>query len=392
MEYSLLTFDLAKAIVIGVLILGVILFLILGMYIKIWIQAFTSRARVSFFNLIGMSLRKVPPQLIVSARISAVQAGLEDMETRDLESVFLVRRDPSDVLTCVNALIIAYKANLDISFVELQAHHFAGGNVETLVKAMVASHRAKIPLTLDVARAIDLAGRDILEAVQTTVKPKIIDCPDPRSASSGGVAMLDAVAKDGIRLLVKARVTVRSNIAQLVRGATEETIIARVGQGIVSAIGSSNTYKDVLENPDRISRKVLESGLDAQTAFEIVSIDIADVSVASVGNVANVGAFLETERAEADKRLRQAEAEGRRAMAVAREQEMKALVQENQAKVVLAEAEVPKAIADAFRSGNLGIMDYYRMKNISADTSMRDSISKSTRPEKPGSSSGAGQS
>jgi len=204
--------------------------------------------------------------------------------------------------------------------------------------------------------------------------------------------MLDAVAKDGIRLLVKARVTVRSNIAQLVRGATEETIIARVGQGIVSAIGSSNTYKDVLENPDRISRKVLESGLDAQTAFEIVSIDIADVSVASVGNVANVGAFLETERAEADKRLRQAEAEGRRAMAVAREQEMKALVQENQAKVVLAEAEVPKAIADAFRSGNLGIMDYYRMKNISADTSMRDSISKSTRPEKPGSSSGAGQS
>jgi len=193
--------------------------------------------------------------------------------------------------------------------------------------------------------------------------------------------MLDAVAKDGIRLLVRARVTVRSNIDQLVRGATDETIIARVGQGIVSAIGSSNTYKDVLENPDRISRKVLESGLDAQTAYEIVSIDIADVSVASAGDVANVGALLETDRAEADKKMRQAEAEGRAAMARAREQEMRALVQENQAKVVLAEAEVPRAIADSFRSGNLGIMDYYRMKNIAADTAMRDSIGRGNQPK-----------
>jgi uncharacterized protein YqfA (UPF0365 family) len=198
--------------------------------------------------------------------------------------------------------------------------------------------------------------------------------------------MLDAVAKDGIRLLVKARVTVRSNIAQLVRGATEDTIIARVGQGIVSAIGSSATYKDVLENPDRISHKVLDSGLDAQTAFEIVSIDIADVSVAGVGGkgeeeVSNVGAKLETERAEADKRMRQAEAEGRRAMAVAREQEMTALVQENRAKVVLAEAEVPLAMADAFKKGNLGVMDYYRMKNIMADTSMRDSIGSPKKKE-----------
>jgi uncharacterized protein YqfA (UPF0365 family) len=275
----------------------------------------------------------------------------------------------------VDALIIAFKANLEISFADLQAHLFAGGDVEKVVKAMVAAHRAKIMLTFDVARAIDLAGRDILDAVQTTVHPKIIDCPlqDP------GPAFLDGVAKDGIRLLVKARVTVRSNIAQLVRGATEETIIARVGQGIVSAIGSSASYKDVLENPGLISRKVLESGLDAQTAFEIVSIDIADVSVAGVGGkggaeIANVGAKLETERAEADKRLRQAEAEGRRAMAVAREQEMRAMVVENEAKV-------PLAMAEAFLHGNLGIMDYYRMKNIGADTDMRESIAKPKKSE-----------
>jgi len=358
------------AIVIGVIVF--VFLVIIGRFIKIWIQALFSGARVSFFDLIGMWLRKVSPQLIVSARISAVQAGLTDLPTQELESVFLVRRDPSDVLTCVNGLIIAYKANLDITFADLQAHHFAGGHVIELVQAMIASHRAKIPLTFDVARAIDLAGRDILDAVHTTVKPKIIDCPMQVS----GTTMLDAVARDGIRLLVKARVTVRSNIAQLVRGATEETIIARVGQGIVSAIGSSPTYKDVLENPDRISQKVLSSGLDAQTAFEIVSIDIADVSVASVSDVANVGAQLETERAEADMQMRRAEAEGRAAMARAREQEMTALVQENRAKVVLAEAEVPKAMADAFRSGNLGIMDYYRMKNISADTSMRESIAR----------------
>jgi uncharacterized protein YqfA (UPF0365 family) len=284
-----------------------------------------------------------------------------------------------DVMTCVNALIIARKADLPITFAQLQAHHFAGGYVIDVVQSMIAANRAKIPLSFDVTRAIDLAGRDILRAVETTVTPKIIDCP------LGGSTMLDAVAKDGIRLLVRARVTVRSNINQLVRGATDETIIARVGQGIVSAIGSAETYKDVLENPDRISRKVLDSGLDAQTAFEIVSIDIADVSVAGVSTkdleVANVGAKLETERAEADKRMRQAEAEGRRAMAVAREQEMTALVQENRAKVVLAEAEVPLAIAEAFKKGNLGIMDYYRLKNISADTSMRQSIAKPEKKE-----------
>ncbi len=373
MQNMLAAFDPAWIIygVVGIILL--VFLIIIFTYFRIYIQAFTSGARVSLFGLIGMTLRKVSAQLIVNARISGVQAGI-DLTTTELESVYLVRRDPTDVYTCVNALIISHKANLPITFVDLQAHHFAGGNVVNLVQAMIAAQRAQIALSFDVARAIDLAGRDIFEAVQTTVKPKIIDCPSQSTGS--GVSMLDAVAKDGIRLLIKARVTVRSNISQLVRGATEETIIARVGQGIVSAIGSANTYKDVLENPDHISKKVLSSGLDAQTAYEIVSIDIADVSVASVKDVANVGALLETERAEADKQLRQAEAEGRRAMAVAKEQEMRALVQENQAKVVLAEAEVPRAMAEAFRSGNMGIMDYYRMKNIKADTDMRESISR----------------
>jgi len=403
-------------IIVGVLagILGLVVVLIFISFIKIWVQALFSGARVSIFDLIGMSLRGVPREEIVRARIAAVQAGIAELDTQQLESVWLVgknrfpRKDrpdreattqplerwmeekferekrfwssyQGDVMTCVNALIIARKADLPVTFAQLQAHHFAGGYVIDVVQSIIAANRAKISLTFDVARAIDLAGRDILRAVETTVTPKIIDCPLDKTS------MLDAVAKDGIRLLVRARVTVRSNINQLVRGATDETIIARVGQGIVSAIGSAETYKDVLEHPDRISRKVLESGLDAQTAFEIVSIDIADVSVAGVSTkdieVANVGAKLETERAEADKRMRQAEAEGRRAMAVAREQEMTALVQENRAKVVLAEAEVPLAIADAFKKGNLGIMDYYRLKNINADTEMRDSIAKPKKQE-----------
>lgn len=397
-------------IVVGAIagIFGLVVVLIFISFIKIWVRAFFSGAKVSIFDLIGMSLRSVPREEIVRAKIAAVQAGIADLDTRQLESVWLVGKNrfprkshpegegqqtreqwqqerveqekrfwssyQGDVMTCINALIIAHKADLPVTFAQLQAHHFAGGYVMDVVHSMVAAQRAKIPLTFDVARAIDLAGRDILRAVETTVAPKIIDCPLDKSS------MLDAVAKDGIRMLVRARVTVRSNINQLVRGATDETIIARVGQGIVSAIGSAETYKSVLEHPDRISRKVLESGLDAQTAFEIVSIDIADVSVAGVSSkeieVANVGAKLETERAEADKRMRQAEAEGRRAMAVAREQEMKALVVENEAKVKENEAKVPLAMAEAFLKGNLGIMDYYRMKNISADTSMRDSISK----------------
>ncbi len=400
------------AIMAGVIV--IVFFIVFLSFIKTWIKAFFSGAHVGFFDLIGMALRGVPREEIVRAKIAVVQSGITDLDTPQLESVWLVARNrfprkdrpdrdattpvlerwmeernerekrfwtsyQGDVMTCVNALIIARKAELPVTFAQLQAHHFAGGYVIDVVQSMIAANRAKIPLSFDVARAIDLAGRDILRAVETTVTPKIIDCPLDKSS------LLDAVAKDGIRMLVRARVTVRSNINQLVRGATDETIIARVGQGIVSAIGSAETYKDVLEHPDRISRKVLDSGLDAQTAYEIVSIDIADVSVAGVSTkdleVANVGAKLETERAEADKRMRQAEAEGRRAMAVAREQEMTALVQENRAKVVLAEAEVPLAMADAFKKGNLGIMDYYRMKNIMADTSMRDSISKPKKKE-----------
>ncbi len=322
-------------------IIGAIIALIFVMlffyFLKVWVRAWMSGAHVTMFNLLGMKLRGIPPTLIVDARIRAVKAGL-DVDTDSLE-----------------------------------AHYLAGGNVINVIQALIAADKATIELSFQKAAAIDLAGRDVYDAVRTSVNPKVIDCPDPTK----GTTMLDAVAKDGIRLLVKARVTVRANLQRLVGGATEDTIIARVGQGIVSAIGSSVTYKDVLENPDHISRKVLSSGLDAQTAFEIVSIDIADVSVAGVSGareVANVGALLETERAEADKRMRQAEAEGRRATAVAYEQEMKARVQEMQAKVIEAQAEVPMAIAQAFREGRLGVMDFYRMQNIMADTSMRESI------------------
>jgi len=329
-------------------IIAIAILLVVGIFfcfLKLWVRAWMSGARVSIFNLLGMKLRRVPPALIVDARIRAVKAGL------------------------------------DISTDQLEAHYLAGGNVINVVQALIAADKAGIPLSFQRAAAIDLAGRDVYDAVRTSVNPKVIDCPDP----SRGIGMLDAVAKDGIRLLVKARVTVRANLERLVGGATEETIIARVGQGIVSAIGSSNTYKDVLENPDHISRKVLESGLDAQTAFEIVSIDIADVSVAGVSGareVANVGALLETERAEADKKLRQAEAEGRRAMAIAAEQEMRARVQEMQAKVIEAQSQVPLAIAEAFRKGNLGVMDFYRMQNILADTAMRESLSQSGEEKK----------
>jgi uncharacterized protein YqfA (UPF0365 family) len=306
-------------------------------FLNVWIRALMSGARVSIWALVGMKLRRVPPSLIVDARIRLVKSGM-DLTTDDLE-----------------------------------AHYLAGGDIINVVNALIAADKADIELSFQRAAAIDLAGRDVLEAVQTSVNPKVIDCPAP-GTGSGGTGMLDAVAKDGIRLLVKARVTVRANIERLVGGASEDTIIARVGQGIVSAIGSSNSYKDVLENPDKISRKVLDSGLDAQTGFEIVSIDIADISVAGVTNVANVGAQLETERAEADKKMRQAEAEGRRAMAVATEQEMVARVQEMQARVTEAKAEVPKAMAQAFRDGNLGVMDYYKMDNIQSDTTMRSSI------------------
>ncbi len=326
---------------IAVILVALVAFIILGVFfyfLKVWVRALMSGARVSVASLVGMKLRRVPPSLIVDARIRLIKAGLS------------------------------------LSTDMLEAHYLAGGNVINVVQGLISADKAGIDLGFQKAAAIDLAGRDVYESVRTSVIPKVIDCPDPTKSQ---VTMLDAVAKDGIRLLVKARVTVRTNLEQLVGGAGEDTIIARVGQGIVSAIGSSSSYKEVLENPDHISRRVLDSGLDSQTAFEIVSIDIADISVAGTGakDVANVGAMLETERAEADKKLRQAEAEGRRAMAVAREQEMRALVQEMQARVIEAQAEVPKAMAEAFRMGNMGVMDYYRLQNVQADTDMRRTIS-----------------
>ncbi len=279
-------------------------------YFNLWLRGFVTRAKIGPFNLVFMSLRKVNPQVIVDAKIMAVQAGLTDVSTQGLE-----------------------------------AHFLAGGNVRRVVQALIAAHRARIDLNWDTAAAIDLAGRNVLEAVQTSVNPKVIDCPDP---NRGGRRTLDGVARDGIQLKARARVTVRTNLAQLVGGATEETIIARVGEGIVSAIGSSDTHKEVLANPQLIARAVLAKGLDSQTAFEIVSIDIADVDVGE-----NVGARLQADQAEADMRVARAKAEERRAMAVANEQQMKALTVENRARVVLAEAEVPRAMADAFRRGSL---------------------------------------
>jgi uncharacterized protein YqfA (UPF0365 family) len=314
-------------LIIGVI--GLVFFIIILKYGLLYIQAALSGAHVGLLQLVGMSLRKVSPQTIVMARVMSVKAGIE------------------------------------VTTNKLEAHYLAKGNVIRVVTALIAANKAKIALTFEQGAAIDLAGRDVLDAVQTSVRPKVIDAPDPKK----GRETLDAVAKDGIQLKVKARVTVRTNLERLVGGATEETIIARVGEGIVSSIGSAESYKNVLENPDRISKGVLDKGLDSQTAFEIVSIDIADVDVGD-----NVGARLRVDQAEADKQMAQAEAEKRRALAVAREQEMKALDQENRAKVTLAEAEIPMAMAEAFRSGRLGIMDYYGMKNIQADTDMRKSI------------------
>jgi uncharacterized protein YqfA (UPF0365 family) len=316
--------------VVGFLILILLLLLIFFLkFINLWIQAYLSKARISLFQLVGMQLRKVNPTVIVRALISAVQAGLE-MNVRDLE-----------------------------------AHYLAGGNVMKVVTALIAANRANLDLDFRRAAAIDLAGRDVLDAVQTCVNPKVIDCPDPRA----GKTEVAAMAKNGIQVLARARVTVRTNIARLIGGATEETIIARVGEGIVSTIGSADSHKDVLENPDRISKTVLAKGLDAGTAFEILSIDIADVDVGD-----NIGARLQADQAEADKRIAQAKAEERRAMAVAAEQEKSADLMGNRAKLVLAESEVPKAIAEAFRSGQLGVFDYYRLKNIESDTRMRAQI------------------
>lgn len=304
-------------------IAGVILLYFIGSAISLWVQALVSGARVGLFNIIFMRFRKVPPRLVVNSKIMAVKAGLDVITTDDLES-----------------------------------HYLAGGDIMRVVQALIAADKANISLKFNRAAAIDLAGRNVLEAVQMSVNPKVIDTP-----------LIAAMAKDGIQLKALARVTVRANLDRLVGGAGEETVLARVGEGIVSSIGSAESHKSVLENPDNISKRVLEKGLDAGTAFEILSIDIADVDVGK-----NIGAVLATDRAEADKIIAQAKAEERRAMAFAVEQEMRARVQEMRAKVVEAEAEVPLAMAEAFRKGNLGVMDYLRMKNIQADTQMRDTI------------------
>lgn len=290
---------------------GLIFVFLFGRYFSLWLRAFGSRARIGPVALVAMSLQKINPHTIVDAKINAVQAGITDIPTNALSS-----------------------------------HYLAGGNVTRVVRALIAAHRARIELDWDTAAAIDLAGRDVLEAVRTSVDPKVIDCPDGRH----GRATLDGVAKDGIQLKARARVTVRTNLSQLIGGATEDTIIARVGEGIVSAIGSSETHKVVLANPALIAQAVLRKSLDSQTAYEIVSIDIADIDVGD-----NVGARLQADQAEADMRVARARAEQRRAEAVATEQEMQALTQENRAKVVLAESEIPKAMAESFQLGNLRV-------------------------------------
>ena len=317
------------------LLIGIIAILAVFFYFVpflLWISARVSGVRISLIQLFLMRIRKVPPQVIVRAMIEAHKAGLKTI-TRD----------------------------------ELEAHYLAGGHVERVVHALVSASKANIDLGFQMATAIDLAGRDVFEAVQMSVNPKVIDTPP-----------VTAVAKDGIQLIAKARETVRANIRQLVGGAGEDTILARVGEGIVSSIGSSESHKQVLENPDSISKLVLKKGLDSGTAFEILSIDIADIDIGK-----NIGATLQMDQAQADKNIAQAKAEERRAMAIALEQEMKAKAQEARAKVIEAEAEVPRAMAEAFRSGNLGIMDYYKKKNVEADTAMRESIAKpSSKPEK----------
>ncbi|HUT57170.1 MAG TPA: flotillin-like protein FloA [Phycisphaerae bacterium] len=329
----------AWVVLIALVLFAVLVLALVAQTFGLWLQALFAGAKVTILELIGMRMRKVDARLIVVTKIQAVRAGLT-MTTEELET-----------------------------------HYLAGGRLRNVVISLIASDRANLGLTWKTATGIDLAGRDVLDAVQTSVLPRVIDCPNP----STGRTTIDAVAKDGIQLKARARVTVRTNISQLVGGATEETIIARVGEGIVTSIGSAASYKEVLENPDGISKRVLAKGLDAGTAFEILSIDIADVDVGD-----NVGAKLQADQAEADKRRFQAEAEKRRALAMAREQEMRAMVEENRAKVVLAEALIPEAIADSFRKGNMGIMDYYRLKNIQADTSMRDSIGGQPGGKRPG--------
>ncbi len=325
--------------VVIVLVFIAVVGLVFMNYFGLWVQSQLTGANISMWDLIGMTFRKVNARSIVRSKIMATQAGLVDPE--------LTSR-------------------------ALEAHDLAGGNVQQVIRALIAAKKAKtISLTFREATAIDLAGRDVLESVQTSVYPKVIDCPPRGSAKS----TLDSVAKDGIQLMVKARVTVRANLQQLIGGATEETIIARVGEGIVTAIGSSESHKTVLANPNVISETVLKRRLDSQTAFEIVSIDIADIDVG-----ANIGARLQADQAEADTQVARAASEGKRANAAAQEQEMIAKIEESRAKVVEAEAAVPQAMAEAFRTGNLNILDYYKMRNINADTEMRTALAKGSNP------------
>ncbi|PLT30962.1 flotillin-like protein FloA [Peribacillus deserti] len=323
------TIILLIAVVAGIIVFAVLLTFV---PVMLWVSALAAGVRVSIFTLIGMRLRRVIPSRVI------------------------------------NPLIKAHKAGIDVTTNQLESHYLAGGNVDRVVNALIAAHRANIELSFERSAAIDLAGRNVLEAVQMSVNPKVIETP-----------FIAGVAMNGIEVKAKARITVRANIDRLVGGAGEETVIARVGEGIVSTIGSSDSHKKVLENPDMISQTVLSKGLDSGTAFEILSIDIADVDIGS-----NIGANLQTEQAEADKKIAQAKAEERRAMAVAYEQEMKARVEEMRAKVVESEAEVPLAMAEALKSGNLGVMDYINLQNITADTDMRDSISRMSKDPKDG--------
>jgi uncharacterized protein YqfA (UPF0365 family) len=333
---------LVTIMLVVLVIVGLVVLFMFMKFAHLYLRSLFTRAGIGLVDMFAMTLRKVDPKIIVDARVMLVQARIDGISPRDLE-----------------------------------AHYLAGGKVQRVVQAIISANRAGIELDFRTATGIDLAGRDVLDAVRTSVTPKVIDCPNPAS----GKTEVAAVSKDGIQVLAKARVTVRTNISRLVGGAGEETIIARVGEGIVSTIGSKDSHKLVLENPDLISKTVLARGLDAGTAFEIVSIDIADVDIGH-----NIGARLQADQAEADKRVAQAMAEQRRAMAVAAEQEFKAMVEENRAKVVLAEAEVPLAMAEALRSGNMGVMDLYRLRNIESDTKMRGSIAGEGGP-----SSGAGK-
>jgi uncharacterized protein YqfA (UPF0365 family) len=328
-------------ILIGLGIFAFLLvFAMLARYLRLWLQSYASSAGIGLFDLVAMSFKKVSPTVIVRSKIMAVQAGLGD--------------------------------STGITKQALEAHYLAGGRVPLVVQALIAANKAKIKeLDWKLATAIDLAGRDVREAVQTSVYPKVIDCPGKNS----GRETLDAVAKNGVQLKVRARVTVRTNLNQLIGGAMEETIIARVGEGIVSAIGAAERHTDVLENPDMISKTVLARRLDSNTAFEIVSIDIADIDVGS-----NIGARLQADQAEADTRVARANAEGRRAMAVAKEQEMIASIEESRAALVEAESAVPKAVAESLTSGQLGIFDYYQLRNLQADTDMRRTIATGTTP------------